>query len=245
MVSKSFSVPSSCGSFGLESGLEGAEIKVRPPIGFIHIPKSGGTSFFALLKDRLTSRHISIYDFLNFGDYLRQVDFLSGHVPFYAFIFGDRPRKLCTIVRNPVDRVISLYKYIRTTPEHYAHDYVMWKILSISDFFDHPTLKLEASNFQTKLLGWTPSQAMHWPVYGREYVKACQDYNEMIYTQVTEETLSKATLRLLNELDFALTEDHDTWVRLYEKLTGERPPSLIPGIQYYSFIRFRRQRVGY
>ncbi len=199
-------------------------------ISYIHIPKTGGSSFFELLAGRFPAMHVSFYDLCHFGDYLATLDFLSGHVPFYCFAFDNHGRKLCTILRNPIDRVISHYRYILTTPQQQAHGYVIARNISLRGMFDHPVLKLEMSDFQTRLLGWTVKEQVSWPAYGQDFFRASQDFNEMLYGCASEEMMTTAAERLSNEVEFALTEDQGSWARLYDSLTGEPLPPQFPRV---------------
>jgi hypothetical protein len=56
----------------------------RRAVGFIHIPKTGGSSFNSALGRALGEkiRVVSIFDFANFGDQLQETQAISGHIPF-------------------------------------------------------------------------------------------------------------------------------------------------------------------
>ena len=50
---------------------------------------------------------------------------LYGHLPYGVHEHIPRPSSYVTIVREPVDRVISAYKYVRKTAHHRDHDEVV------------------------------------------------------------------------------------------------------------------------
>jgi len=102
---------------------------------FIHLPKTGGTSLTTVLR-RVYGRH-----YLNVGKRGRQIESgdvkwnqvhcCSGHLqadwtddlldgtgaPAFA---GREVRKIC-VVREPISRVISYYRYVTSTPKHRLH----------------------------------------------------------------------------------------------------------------------------
>lgn len=72
-------------------------------IGFLHIPKTGGTSINRLLEQHGRTVHVS--DFANVPD-LAGADYVTGHMPIGLCL------RNFTFVRHPVDRVISDWHYI-------------------------------------------------------------------------------------------------------------------------------------
>lgn len=133
----SLSVQSLCSRLAslFEAGLAPADA-AKSLLFFIHLPKTGGTSLTSVLR-RVYGRH-----YLNVGKRGRElgkdgavgwekVHCCSGHLhadwtdglrdasgrPALA----DREvRKVC-VVREPVSRVISYYRYVTTTPQHRLH----------------------------------------------------------------------------------------------------------------------------
>ena len=97
---------------------------------FVHIGKTGGTTLLSLLDaifdpgDICTLRHaheitalpqeeIQQYKLMRaHGMYSRVVDLLA------------KPPKLITLLRNPVDRTLSLYNHIVRDTEHELHEIV-------------------------------------------------------------------------------------------------------------------------
>src|SRR5579871_3845440 len=136
----------------------------QDPIGFIHIPKTAGSSFSSALAHHAgeAKRFMTVYDFANFGDYLMTRRFIWGHIPFFIFEIETIDRLLFTVLRDPEHRVISNYRYILAS-SHYAHDYVAYRNLSLAQCFDHPKIRIELSNFQTKMLGWSARRRLSWP----------------------------------------------------------------------------------
>lgn len=108
---------------------------------FVHIPKTAGSSFRTALAERLKPEHNINIDKVRgtksrdaaFGEAIdaflaldreRRFAFASGHLKMAEALrireAVDRPVKLLTMLRNPVSRVISEYRYQRT-PAHPQH----------------------------------------------------------------------------------------------------------------------------
>ena len=194
--------------------------------GFVHIPKAGGSSINLVLRRHFGDemRVVSVFDFANFGDELADIRVLSGHVPYVFFEMEEAPRRLFTVLRDPSRRVISTFRYILATKTHYAHGYVTRRRLSIAQCFHHPVLKIEMTNFQTKMLGWRPSRALSWPSNGREKLgDFFSVYNEFLHSDVDRATLDAAVDHLSRRVLVAMTESEDSLSSLCKTITGASP----------------------
>ena len=181
------------------------------PIGFIHIPKAAGSSINAVLRRFFLGNNMklaSIFDYMHFADDFRWVHVISAHLPFFVFEAERPKRKLFTVLRDPTARVISNYNYILATPAHSAHHYVKNKGLSLAQCFDHPALKVEVTNFQTKMLGWSARQPIRWPAHERhESEVAFLEFANYVTGECKGATLEAAISRLENDITFALVDD--------------------------------------
>jgi hypothetical protein len=169
----------------------------------------------------------SMSDVSNFADYLAEVPVVSGHIPFYVFE-AERPRrKLFTVLRDPQERVLSNYNYILATPGHYARNYIRHYNLSLAECYAHPVLKIEFSNFQTRMLGWAPSLALIIPaVTHEEFVRAFLDRCEFLLGDLSRETLDLAKSRLRDQVSFGITEDLRSMVDLLTLMIDAPPGDL-------------------
>lgn len=98
-------------------------------IVFTHIPRTAGTSFRLVLERALGPEHIlSVYgdniarakDFVAEQN-LNNIKAIRGHVG-YGVLPGDHD--YVTILRHPMQRLLSLYAYIKVDQGHFAHQQV-------------------------------------------------------------------------------------------------------------------------
>lgn len=105
---------------------------------FAHVPKTGGTSYAKFLKKNLKADEILVLDYKKLGvdpdsgedldykkivfDYLSKIPLkkrskiklLTGHiVPYGVHKFFSQKSRYVTLLRDPVERVISLYNYFK------------------------------------------------------------------------------------------------------------------------------------
>lgn len=110
---------------------------------FVHIPKTGGTTFDQLIKRQYKPE--SLFLFNNVQESLakfrqltevekRDIKFIQGHMRFGLHKEFPQPCTYMTILRDPVDRIISLYYYALRSPEHPAHQAVTSKNMSLKEY---------------------------------------------------------------------------------------------------------------
>ncbi len=121
---------------------------------FLHIPKTAGSSFRAEMAKLLSPNHnIQLYDgsedpfevrraraIRAFADATPRLRFrfASGHVPFSLMtplMEMARPPKLFTMLRDPVARVISDFRY-QSTPQHPDHEVFRARCPTIEHYLD-------------------------------------------------------------------------------------------------------------
>ncbi len=104
---------------------------------FTHIPKTSGTSFMrTVVEPNILSssiyRYRRISDFIH--DNLKQYTVVAGHVPYGLHHFTNRKVEYITFLRDPIDRAVSFYYFIKAADKNiYKHP--------LRDYADSVTLK--------------------------------------------------------------------------------------------------------
>jgi hypothetical protein len=124
---------------------------MRPGLLFIHIPKAAGTSLREVIARHYppdvqlaTEAPITLT-----AEQRRRVRVLVGHVPFGTQEQLAAPVEVITMLRHPVDRVVSLYYYVRCRPHHPLGPYVHGRSL---EWFASCGLS-QVSNDQVRQMG--------------------------------------------------------------------------------------------
>ena len=114
------------------------------PILFVHVPKAAGSTLTEILRrkhlkdggDRsfhviADSQEIESFKNLPEND-RRRIKFLTGHFYYglHRYLPGKQP-KYITMLREPIDRILSLYYYARKTPGHYLHQAIAGEGLTL------------------------------------------------------------------------------------------------------------------
>lgn len=137
---------------------------------YLHIPKTAGSTFNAII-DRNFGRKANVFTSRPFDEnyseestrcYLENskdtllslsseqrenIDILKGHLYFGIHRLFTKEYKYITFVRNPIDRVISNFEYIRRLPSNESN----YKLISLLEFVDG-NMDLSVSNLQTRMI---------------------------------------------------------------------------------------------
>jgi hypothetical protein len=118
-------------------------------VAFIHIPKTGGTTLHTLLSACFHADYICPERYSALYSYppleLAKFNFFSGHFDFFSVRFIPRRQvRSVSIFRDPYQRLISCYRFLRTHPMvggfagnvgiQLAHE------LGPEEFFEHPVV---------------------------------------------------------------------------------------------------------
>lgn len=95
---------------------------------FLHIPKTGGLTFTQIASQNYERKFIyefrgnieeAIHKFKQLPPRkLKKIKFLTGHFSFGIHEYLPNPAIYITLLREPIERVISSYFYVRSTPTH-------------------------------------------------------------------------------------------------------------------------------
>lgn len=190
------------------------------PIVFIHIPKTGGTTFHSVLHRNFPPP--SIYpdlslDFPTPTDYNRQFQpeiaknyrLIMGH---YDYRISERLAEHTDIIsisflRQPIERVISLHRYWKRNNNRWSQPIFESQIKesTLESFLQQPLLNADTINFQTRqLAGYA---------WDRDYKSISED-----------ELLEKAKFNLKNNIAaFGIMEHYDDSLYLFYHRFGWKP----------------------
>jgi hypothetical protein len=76
---------------------------------------------------------------------------VKGHMYFGLHEFLPQPCTYVTLLREPIDRVVSHYYYVLRSPDHYLHDIVTSENMGLVDYVQRG-IALEMDNGQTRVL---------------------------------------------------------------------------------------------
>jgi hypothetical protein len=116
------------------------ETKGSPLIVFVHVPKTGGMTLRSILSRRRRGIFAesmeeakSLLDSLTESE-AAQLELVSGHVPYGVHEFVQRPVQYVTMLREPVQRVVSHYWFVRNQPDHYLYAAIVEGNLSLREY---------------------------------------------------------------------------------------------------------------
>ena len=123
------------------------DIKQKPATIFLHIPKAAGTTLHSIFEREYRGKHICDLDTNNLlsdieafkklsAEEINKIDLLKGHLPFGLHECFTRDFTYVTMMRNPVDRIISHYRYALQKPNHYLHKQITEQNMDIRDYVD-------------------------------------------------------------------------------------------------------------
>ncbi len=188
------------------------------PIVYIHIPKTGGSSVDAFLAQHLSDLKFCPAKFYpDLRKYsqseLSQFDVFSGH-----FGVGDSDNiknpRFITVIRHPVERVVSLYTYWKAQADTYQgtkkndpfHAGVARAIRSenIEDFLNSldPSVRATFSNTQCRFIATSPSRhvTIGDVAYAYFYNRAIRNLQRDFFWYGTTEKLDEELPVLLKRL---------------------------------------------
>lgn len=130
---------------------------------FLHLPKTAGTTLVGILEREYAGRlHFRAYG--PAGDWLRRLDgltpaqrrelaFVAGHMAFGLHRELPGANVYLTLVRDPVERIVSHYHYIRSRPDGLGHAQALEGVSSLEDYVRDSVFARIVNNGQTRLLG--------------------------------------------------------------------------------------------
>lgn len=130
---------------------------------FAHMPKAAGISLNVVMKKQYGIRQFlelnpkiprkAYNDVIEMSIWsLLQLRGLSGHVIWGIHEWLPKPFIYITLLRDPVERILSFYAYARSSPTHRLHNEMIEKKMSLEEFLTWEKSAHETENLQCKLL---------------------------------------------------------------------------------------------
>ncbi len=205
------------------------KIQIQPDdvLFFMHIPKTGGVSLISLLSSHFRQGEIfplhSVASWEEFESFppeqLASYRLIRGHFKFGPFdrqvfrYFCQNPLIL-TMLRDPVARTISAYRYVKREPRARIHEEVLSKQMSLHDYVHYPPYYGRIANLQTRM------------VLGA--VRGVPNRANDPHALSDEALLFLAKQHLESFAFFGLTERFEDSVRLLNHTFGWQPVQQVP-----------------
>lgn len=121
--------------------------KARKPVIFLHIPKTAGSTFRAVLENeyeeevrfstKVVDGNLNIDEFKNLSQSDKnKIELLYGHMKYGLHQQFEQPINYITFLRDPVKRVISNYYYLLRSPFHPYYEVVKNNNLSLYQYVE-------------------------------------------------------------------------------------------------------------
>ena len=145
--------------------LVAAERLPRPkPVLFLHIPKTGGSSFLTALGNIFGERRVRRLRCAEemaraqidriVSDEIQDIDCLVGHFPIHVFAKHLDTFRPFTILRDPVDRVMSLFRFLKRAPKRETERLELREDFGFDDFIESrvPEIYAQSRNLMCRML---------------------------------------------------------------------------------------------
>lgn len=201
----------------LESCFFKARKAERTAFCFIHLEKTAGTTFHALFSKYFDADRVSPIHMFNLHDLsaleLAYYDFISGHIDYATTAIIPRPMlKRIAIFRDPVERLISFYRFHRCHPSVMAeaNEFVALAQRYEPDaFFRHPSV-----------VGSPRLNNAYLRAFGTSYKRVSVEESK----KEVADALEIARMRILCLDALGLTEQMNRSVHAMLKQLGFEPP---------------------
>ncbi len=142
---------------------------------------------------------------------INQSRVIHGHQPMSLWLDLELDL-LFTVLRDPIQRVISAYNYVWRKPDHILHNQFQNNQIGLALFATHKTLSYHSSNLQTRMLGLRADFASIVNQLQSQQIslfKAQEIFRDLINVVCDEKMLDKAITTLSEDVCFTITNRLD------------------------------------
>lgn len=171
----------------------------EPTLIFIHILKTAGTTLNTIIEKHYPPhrtfatfpvRHHpdgSLKKFMQLTDAEKaNIDVLYGHMSYGLHEHLPRPARYFTILRDPVERVISRYFHIRRDVHSQLHEEIASGEMDLGQFARHMAESGEMDNLQTRMIAGNWNERGYGPCDEAMLAQAKQNLQKFVVVGLTE-----------------------------------------------------------
>lgn len=189
--------------------LPGIQTTQEKTVIFLHLMKTGGRTLVNILKQNY-AKNIRFHCGQRSGETLDDLQRLSdekrrslrlmyGHMQFGLHDYLSQPCTYITLLRHPIERVISHYYYAVHNPRHYTHKLVTENNMSLSNYVEHGIMDL--NNGQTRAIAGDISLQFGFGNQDEALLNAAHTHLETYFSMVgVTERFDESLLLLRHQL---------------------------------------------
>lgn len=139
--------------------LHSGKDKQKQALIFLHVPKAAGTTLRKIIERQYKSEailttgepwHEWVKEFESLPQAQKKgIRIFLGHLRFGFHAYLPQPSTYFTMLRDPVDRIVSYYYFVLESPDHYLYDIVTSQNMTLKDLLCSE-ISTEFDNGQTR-----------------------------------------------------------------------------------------------